>query len=71
MYGIKWVKILEIFSYIDRLSVWMVGNRQEKKAAPSCYTAGLATAFEGFYLSWRIIRQLMPLYPLNPHHPPL
>jgi hypothetical protein len=49
MYGMKWVKILEIFSYIDRLSVWMVGNRQEKKAAPSCYTAGLATAFEGSY----------------------
>jgi len=26
-----------------------VGNGQNKKAAPSCYTAGLVTAFEGFY----------------------
>jgi hypothetical protein len=24
-----------------------LGNRQNKKAAPSCYTAGLVTAFEG------------------------
>jgi hypothetical protein len=42
-------KMLGIFSYIGQLSAWRMGNGQNKKAAPSCYTAGLITAFEGFY----------------------
>jgi len=46
VYGMFWVKILGIFRYVDRLSDWMVGNRQNKKVAPSCYTAGLVTALK-------------------------
>ena len=52
-----WIVFAEILCR-RALLAWIMGlgNRQNKKAAPPCYTAGLITAFEGFYWSWRVIR---------------
>jgi hypothetical protein len=41
-------------------------NGQNKKAAPSCYTAGLVTAFEGSYTS---LTDYQTLTALSASHP--